>query len=214
MKNTIIFLSLLVVLVGGTIYLTFQKTELAPVISTVATTTTTTTTPSKTLTTYTNQDPDFSFNYPADFNLDEGTRPSFEGNWSSLSQATGTVYATLTLPRSFQPGTNFSEATVSFAGSTNATTTCTDLPNDMQIKSEVVQIGGQEFIKVEVADAGAGNFYQTTVYRRLVSDTCLSIESTIHSTNIGVYDPGTVKEFDQTKTAALLWTVVNSLKFN
>ena len=49
--------------------------------------------------------------------------------------------------------------------------------------------------------AGAGNFYEETVYAITGSVPCTAVRYFIHSTNIGNYDPGTVKEFNR---AALL----------
>lgn len=51
-------------------------------------------------------------------------------------------------------------------------------------------------------DAGAGNFYEETVYAVQGSYPCLAIRYFIHSTNIENYPPGTVKEFDKTKLLA------------
>ncbi|OHA58216.1 MAG: hypothetical protein A2571_03065 [Candidatus Vogelbacteria bacterium RIFOXYD1_FULL_44_32] len=217
MKNTLIFAGLILVLAGGTVYLTFQKKPAEKPVGADLVATSTKPDfylpdplgPKK----YTHNNPYFTFNFPADFSLTEGGRPGFEDNWSTLSQATGTVYTILTLPRSFQPGTNFSEATITLAGSTSATSTCTDLPNEALIKSGPVNIGGVQFERAEISEGAAGNLYQTTVYRRLVNNICLSIESTIHSTNLGVYDQGTVKEFDQSKIADLLWSVISTYSF-
>ena len=48
-------------------------------------------------------------------------------------------------------------------------------------------------------DAGAGNFYDETVYALRGPHSCLAIRYFIHSTNIANYTPGTVTEFDKTK---------------
>ena len=52
-------------------------------------------------------------------------------------------------------------------------------------------------------DAGAGNLYQETVYAVAASQPCLALRYFIHSTNIGNYDPGTVRPFD--RPALLAW---------
>jgi len=46
-------------------------------------------------------------------------------------------------------------------------------------------------------DAGAGNFYDETVYALKGSRPCLGIRYFIHSTNVDNYPPGTVKQFDK-----------------
>ena len=46
-------------------------------------------------------------------------------------------------------------------------------------------------------DAGAGNFYDETVYALKDSRPCLALRYFIHSTNVANYSPGTVKQFDK-----------------
>lgn len=53
-------------------------------------------------------------------------------------------------------------------------------------------------------DAGAGNFYDETIYAVQGSQPCLAIRYFIHSTNIANYPPGTVIEFDKTKLLTTL----------
>src|SRR6202012_772585 len=51
-------------------------------------------------------------------------------------------------------------------------------------------------------DAGAGNFYDETVYAVQGPQSCLAIRYFIHSTNIANYPPGSVTEFDSSKLTA------------
>jgi membrane-bound inhibitor of C-type lysozyme len=46
------------------------------------------------------------------------------------------------------------------------------------------------------SDAGAGNFYEEKVWAMPGTNPCIAVRYFIHSTNIGNYDPGTVKEFN------------------
>lgn len=46
-------------------------------------------------------------------------------------------------------------------------------------------------------DAGAGNFYDETIYALKDSHPCLGIRYFIHSTNVDNYPAGTVKQFDK-----------------
>jgi hypothetical protein len=57
--------------------------------------------------------------------------------------------------------------------------------------------GGHTWSVADSGDAGAGNFYDETVYALVGSEPCLAIRYFIHSTNIANYDPGAVKQFDR-----------------
>ena len=81
-------------------------------------------------------------------------------------------------------------------------TTCS--PNDFLSSSSTeksVTEGGMTYKVATISDAGAGNFYTETVYAVQGTSICTAVRYFIHSTNIGNYTPGTVKEFDK---AALL----------
>jgi len=47
------------------------------------------------------------------------------------------------------------------------------------------------------SDAGAGNFYEEKVWAISGTNPCVAVRYFIHYTNIGNYDPGTIKEFDR-----------------
>jgi hypothetical protein len=65
-----------------------------------------------------------------------------------------------------------------------------------------VQDGGMRWSVAHGSDAGAGNFYEETVYAVADAKPCIALRYFIHSTNIGNYDPGTVKPFDRRKLVA------------
>jgi len=56
---------------------------------------------------------------------------------------------------------------------------------------------GRVWSVATTSDAGAGNFYDITVFVLKGSSPCLAVRYFIHSTNIGNYDPGTVRKFDR-----------------
>ena len=72
-------------------------------------------------------------------------------------------------------------------------------PEDMHTVNQF----GRTWSVATTSDAGAGNFYDITVFVLKDSSPCLAVRYFIHSTNIGNYDPGTVRAFDR---AALLRT--------
>jgi hypothetical protein len=69
------------------------------------------------------------------------------------------------------------------------------------VKAQDVTVGGVVWSMASTSGAGAGNFYEETVYALKDSKPCLAVRYLIHSTNIGNYPPGTVTEFNR---AALL----------
>lgn len=69
--------------------------------------------------------------------------------------------------------------------------------------SRAETINGRSYAVAESGDAGAGNFYDETIYVTSAGQYCYGLRLFIHSMNIANYDPGTVREFDR---AALLDT--------
>ncbi len=77
--------------------------------------------------------------------------------------------------------------------------TCTD-PNPNGAGPEVsegnVVINGYHFVRSSDSGVGAGNIYEQNIYRTVNQNVCYEVIFFIHSSNIGNYTPGTVKEFD------------------
>lgn len=102
-----------------------------------------------------------------------------------------------TIPASLAAGTNLSEDSYvsveqlksgaceakSFLGSTQS--------------ARVVEENGTSWSAAQGGGAGAGNFYDETVYAAKFGAQCYGLRLFIHSTNIGNYDPGTVIEFNR-----------------
>jgi hypothetical protein len=56
---------------------------------------------------------------------------------------------------------------------------------------------GIQWSVLDGADQGAGNIYEETVQAAIGTDPCIATRAFAHSTNIGNYDPGTVKAFNR-----------------
>jgi hypothetical protein len=56
---------------------------------------------------------------------------------------------------------------------------------------------GITWLVLDSADAGAGNSYEETVQAAAGSQPCIATRAFAHSTNVGNYDPGTVREFNR-----------------
>ena len=133
------------------------------------------------------QDPagKFSLSYPKDF--------VFESSSTNSIFAKGVSFV---VPELMATGTNLSKDSriyVETKDLTNGTSTCENSTS---------------------SDAGAGNFYENTIYSVKASSSCISLDLFIHSTNIGNYTPGTIKEFDRAKLFAIFFSILQSLKIN
>lgn len=72
--------------------------------------------------------------------------------------------------------------------------------DDDAIKTETVS--GKTYSTFGFSDAAAGNRYDTSIYSIAKGGQCYGLQLFLHSTNIGNYDPGTVREFDNAKVQA------------
>ncbi|HET6527521.1 MAG TPA: hypothetical protein VFG39_02100 [Balneolaceae bacterium] len=136
--------------------------------------------------------------------------------WSYLSQKPGYLAAQFRLSQSFQPKTNFSEATVTLGWSDNPqqTQSCFKLPSRYIFEADTIQKDGESFRYVRFGEAGAGNFYLITQYRARKWNRCYSIESVVHSTNIHNYPSKSgITEFDSLKVHKVLQSVIEGLTF-
>jgi hypothetical protein len=166
--------------------------------------------------TYTEAAGNFSFTYDSDFVAMNGDKKPTK-DWTINSVNTGVVLATLTIPKSYMPNTNFSEAKLTIGRSSDAVAikNCAAIPaNSAGKDAGNATIAGYPFKKMTFSDAGAGNFYDTTSYRGILDGDCYVIEYTIHSTNIQNYpaEQG-IKEFDKTKIEAEMEKIISSLHF-
>lgn len=158
----------------------------------------------------------FSLQYPNIFTLSSGEQ-GYTASWRQGSQDLGLILVTASLPKSFQPGTNFSEGkfTVGTSAVPSAVTGCIVADQGGVVADKAVTIGGTVFTKITLSDAGAGNFYETTSYRTVRDGQCYAIEYTIHSTNIGNYPPDQhITAFDKTKVTGVLESLAQSFTFH
>jgi hypothetical protein len=102
-------------------------------------------------------------------------------------------------------GTNLSNDSYLAVESLRGTAPCTAdefLDDADQAGVHTQTDGGVTWSVEHGSDAGAGNFYDETVYAVQDSESCLAIRYFIHSTNIANYPPETVTEFDKAKLLA------------
>lgn len=135
--------------------------------------------------------------------------------WRTNTQIPGIRYVTVTIPDSFQQNTNFRNAVFTIGASTDAQALkeCLVPTNGERAKGEAT-INSFTYSKITLSEGAAGNYYDTTSYRTVVSDMCFAIEYTIHSSNLRNYDPGTVGEFDTQAVVNVLEDMVQSFQLH
>jgi hypothetical protein len=160
----------------------------------------------------------WSIAYPIDFDTNDVYSPVSTNDWrQGTPGGPGLQPFTLTIPRMFEPQTNFSDAklTVGMSSNSNAIAQC--LVPEMSVgqnATSTIMIGGTVFTIFHFADAGAGNYYETTSYRTVHDGQCYAVEYTIHSNQIANYPPEYgLKPFDEIKLHDVLDRIVGTFQF-
>lgn len=159
----------------------------------------------------------FSFMYPNSVAV-TGGGIGYSQDWMSGATTPGLVLAKATLDRSFQPSTNFSEATLTVGTSADPSAVATCLTYNPSgppaTTAPKVTINGTTYSVLQSSDAAAGNRYVTASYRAVRNNQCYVVEYTIHSTALGNYDPSQgIKQFDTAAVTQIMEGIVQSFRF-
>jgi hypothetical protein len=136
----------------------------------------------------------FSLAYPEDWKVDE------KYAYQALGPGKDIPGVSFTIPEDMTDGKNLSKDTkvsVEFLPKDAACDAQRFLGNGIAEEHLVVSQDGTQWSTGKTAGAGAGNFYEETVYAAEGANYCYGLRLFIHSTNIGNYEPGTVEEFDR-----------------
>jgi hypothetical protein len=159
----------------------------------------------------------FSIAYPIDFSTNDNNTRTLVDDWATNAFGTTGVKAfTLTVPKAFEPQTNFADATLTVGESANSVALKECLTPSMEGPStfSTTTINGIPFSVFKISDAGAGNLYETTSYRTVHAGECYAVEYTIHSSQIANYPASyNLKSFDETKINSLMQNVIQTFKF-
>lgn len=162
----------------------------------------------------------WSIAHPLSFDASVSYSVTPMDNWRQGSpDGPGQQPFTLTIPRLFEPQTNFDEAVLSVgvSGDPAAVTHCLvqEPSGDRSSASTTTSINGAVFTVFRLDDAGAGNYYETTSYRTLRARQCWAVEYTIHSSQIANFPVEyQLKPFDETKLHDILDRIVGTFKFS
>jgi hypothetical protein len=160
----------------------------------------------------------FILSYPIDFDAQDNYVVTPTTNWRVNATTIGDVFFTLTVPKAFEPQTNFADATLTVGSSKDpiAITQClaTDPNSGQTTPTSTVVINGVAFTVFQFSSAGAGNLYETTSYRALHNGACYAIEYSVHSSQIANYPASyNLQPFDQAKIDSLMQTIIGTFSF-
>jgi membrane-bound inhibitor of C-type lysozyme len=135
----------------------------------------------------------FSIRYPAGYSVNA----SYE--YQELGPGKGINGVKFIIPTTMATGTNLSsfDTGVSVEEVPGSQECNANLFLDQADASVLITDGGFSYSVAEMSGAGAGNFYEEKVWAIPGSSPCIAVRYFIHSTNIGNYTPGTIKEFDK-----------------
>jgi hypothetical protein len=147
------------------------------------------------------------------------TPPGWKTNsaydYSELGPGQDIHGVSFTIPAALAKGTNLSSGSYISVETLPGSKTCAasafiDSPTAEPSVSE----NGVTYSVATGSQGAAGNFYEETVYAANGTSPCIAVRYFIHSTNIGNYDPGTIKAFDKPALIARLDAIRRTLVLN
>ncbi len=197
---------LVLIIIGGLVY--WQSKNASPVSQTATTTQSSTIISGVPDETYVDSKLSFSITHPE-------TATASPVEYAGYLPLTQTPLVSFAFPRSMFAGTNLGEAGVYVGASSSpaAITGCTSsAPLSGEIPQGTATINGADFYVYSVSDAGAGNFYESKIYRRLENGWCVEVVELLHSNNIDNYPPGVVTAFDRAHYQNILEAIVHTYR--
>ncbi len=161
----------------------------------------------------------FSIAYPLDFDAPDNYPAAPSTDWRlNANSISGIKYFTLTVPRAFEPQTNFdgTTLTVGASGNNSAVTQCLapDASGGSTTATSSAMINGINFTVFTSTGVGAGNYYETTSYRTLHAEKCYAVEYTVHSGQILNYPQSyNLQPFNDQQINSVMQNIVGTFKF-
>jgi hypothetical protein len=160
----------------------------------------------------------FSIAYPIEFDTQDNYSATPSTDWRlDSNNISGIKYFMLTVPRAFEPQTNFADATLTVGGSKSGAAIAACLTPDQGdgvTATSSTTINGIDFTVFKFTGVGAGNYYETTSYRTLHAGECYAVEYTVHSGQIANYPSSYgLQPFDEQKIGSLMQNIVGTFKF-
>jgi len=200
-STTIYLIIIILILTAALGYFAFYKKPPQTTIQSP----TPTPSPSTSLQTYNNGSYGFQFQYPPEFAF---VTPTGYSNLGADAQQIVQIQAN---NKNF-PSTNLNDYAFTVSNQYNYAD-CLKSVNTKTPLTETQSIKGVTFYKDATTGAGAGNFYDTQVYRTDKDNWCYELTLTVHTGNIANYPEGTVTEVDKNKVFDILNQVLLTFKF-
>ncbi len=142
---------------------------------------------------YVNSANGFSVRYPAGYSVN----PDYQ--YKALGPGKEIQGVKFTIPAEMSTGTNLSgyDTGVSIEVIPNVRECTADLFVFQNVKSVLLTDREIEYSVATTTDAGAGNYYEESVWAFPGTNPCVAVRYLIHSMNFGNYPPGTVREFNR-----------------
>ncbi len=149
----------------------------------------------------------FSITYPREFTID--TSYQYEGVPNKPIDG-----VSFTIPLTMATGTNLSaDSRISVEWLPRAKTCTGDIFFLDNVRAREMTEGSTIYSVATTSGVGAGNLYEETIYALADSEPCTAIRYFIHSTNLGNYEPGTVRAFDRASLMRQFDTIRKSLQW-
>jgi hypothetical protein len=157
--------------------------------------------------TYTNATYGFTFEYLKEMKFVTPTYPNLQDKIVQMQ-----------ISKDQYPGTNFGDAAFAVsAQSAKSLADCLKLspPENGDGFKTKVNINGVDFYMTASSGAGAGNLYESKIYRTVKSPNgaCIELNETLHTGNISNYPEGSVTQVNKTNVWNKLDSVLNTFKF-
>jgi hypothetical protein len=164
---------------------------------------------------YSNHDFGFTLRYPKDFTVCEGGLDYCEITWRSYIPVCddNTIDCFVYTGKEYE-GTNFSAAALSVNVLRDKRTE--QACNEMDMGSNPIKtktINGVLFHYGMAGGAAAGNWADWAKYRAFYDQVCFELAANTSGVNLGGFEPGTIKEFDEAKLDKEFDAMLNTFRF-
>jgi hypothetical protein len=152
----------------------------------------------------------FDLKYPKSYVLDT------DGTQQNYFRTGAKTIASISVPQTVFPKTNFGSAQITFAAKEKSTTAACQTyfdGNTVKKMTKTVVLEKNKYFTDSFKEGAAGTTYETKIYHLLHNDVCFEASVTVGIANIGNYEPGSVSAVVEADIWNTLSCVLVSFKF-